>query len=47
MAENTATPLWLDIKTEYIDENFEKVLQYLYQGAKRLGSCSVADIVGQ
>lgn len=38
MAENTATPLWLDIKTEYIDENFEKVLQYLYQGAKRPAS---------
>jgi hypothetical protein len=34
MAENTAMPLWLDIKTEYIDENFEKVVQYLHQGAK-------------
>ena len=34
MAENSAMPLWLDIKTEYIDENFEKVVQYLYQGAK-------------
>ena len=25
-------PLWLDIKTEYIDENFEKVLDYLHKG---------------
>lgn len=24
-------PLWLDIKTEYIDENFEKVLEYLFK----------------
>lgn len=28
-------PLWLDIKTEYIDENFEKVLEYLKSGSKR------------
>lgn len=27
-------PLWLDIKTEYIDENFEKVLEYLKSGNK-------------
>lgn len=27
-------PLWLDIKTEYIDENFEKVLEYLKGGNK-------------
>lgn len=27
-------PLWLDIKTEYIDENFEKVLKYLKGGNK-------------
>lgn len=27
------TPLWLDIKTEYIDENFEKVLNYLQKGS--------------
>ena len=38
MAENSAMPLWLDIKTEYIDENFEKVVQYLYQGAKHPAS---------
>lgn len=25
-------PLWLDIKTEYIDENFEKVLEFLKNG---------------
>lgn len=32
--ENTtnAIPLWLDIKTEYIDVNFEKVLDYIYKG---------------
>lgn len=30
MAEtNNTTPLWLDIKKEYIDTNFEKVLAYL------------------
>ena len=35
MADNTSsTPLWLDIKTEYIDENFEKVLDYLYKGSR-------------
>jgi len=28
-------PLWLDIKTEYIDQNFEKVLGYLKNGIKR------------
>ncbi len=27
-------PLWLDIKTEYIDENFEKVLEFLKNGNK-------------
>lgn len=27
-------PIWLDIKTEYIDENFEKVLDYLANGIK-------------
>lgn len=27
--EKTTTPLWLDIKKEYIDANFEKVLGYL------------------
>lgn len=27
-------PIWLDIKTEYIDENFEKVLNYLANGNK-------------
>jgi len=27
------TPLWLEIKTEYIDENFDKVLDYLYKGS--------------
>lgn len=28
--KNPGIPLWLDIKTEYIDENFERVLQYLH-----------------
>jgi len=33
-----ATPLWLDIKPEYIDENFEKVLEYLRTTSLRPGS---------
>lgn len=32
-----ATPLWLDIKPEYIDENFEKVLEYLRNSSVRSG----------
>lgn len=33
MAEqSTMMPLWLDIKTEYIDENFENVVKYLHTG---------------
>ena len=34
MAENSAMPLWLDIKKEYIDENFEGVLTYLHKRVK-------------
>ena len=35
MSENTtAMPLWLDIKKEYIDENFESVVSYLYKRVK-------------
>lgn len=34
MATKNNVPLWLDIKTEYIDENFEKVLNYLKSGNK-------------
>ena len=34
MSENTMTPLWLDIKKEYIDENFEGVLKYLHRMVK-------------
>lgn len=34
MAENSAMPLWLDIKKEYIDENFEGVLSYLHKRVK-------------
>ena len=34
MAENSAMPLWLDIKKEYIDANFEGVLTYLYKRVK-------------
>ena len=29
MAANASTPLWLDLKKEYIDDNFEKLLGYL------------------
>ena len=32
---SNSIPLWLDIKTEYIDENFEKVIDYLKGGNKR------------
>ena len=34
MAENTAMPLWLDIKKEYIDENIDGVLSYLHKRVK-------------
>ena len=34
MPENTAMPLWLDIKKEYIDENFESVITYLHKRVK-------------
>ena len=34
MAENTAMPLWLDIKKEYIDENFGSVITYLHKRVK-------------
>ena len=34
MTENTAMPLWLDIKKEYIDANFEGVLAYLHKRVK-------------
>jgi hypothetical protein len=30
--EKTSVPLWLEIKPEYIDENIDKVLEYLYKG---------------
>ena len=40
MAENSAMPLWLDIKKEYIDENFEGVLSYLQ---KRVKNTSLQD----
>ncbi len=30
MATQSSTPLWLDLKIDYIDENFEKVFQYIY-----------------
>lgn len=35
MATEINVPLWLDIKTEYLDENFEKVLDYLKSGDKK------------
>ena len=34
MPENTAMPLWLDIKKEYIDENFGSVVTYLHKRVK-------------
>ena len=30
MATQSSTPLWLDLKIDYIDENFEKVFDYIY-----------------
>ena len=35
MSENTTTPLWLDLKIDYIDENFNKVLHYMYAYSTR------------
>jgi len=29
MATNSKTPLWLEIRKEYIDDNFEQLLVYL------------------
>jgi hypothetical protein len=34
MTGNTAMPLWLDIKKEYIDENFDNVISYLHKRVK-------------
>lgn len=31
MATNNSTPLWLDLKTDYIDENFNKVFHYIHR----------------
>ena len=31
MATQSSTPLWLDLKIDYIDENFNKVFNYLHQ----------------
>ncbi|MBQ5925084.1 MAG: hypothetical protein IIX03_00060, partial [Paludibacteraceae bacterium] len=31
MTHNTSTPLWLNLKVNYIDENFENVINYIYQ----------------
>lgn len=30
MATNSSTPLWLDLRIDYIDENFNKVLRYIH-----------------
>ena len=31
MAATTSAPFWLEIKTEYIDANLEKVIAYICQ----------------
>ena len=31
MNTNQATPIWLDTRTEYIDANFDKFVDYLYK----------------
>ena len=31
MKTQTSTPLWLDLKIDYIDENFNKFFNYIYQ----------------
>ena len=33
MADNNKTPLWLDLRKEYIDDNFEKLQSYLAECA--------------
>ena len=32
---NNKTPLWLELKTQYIDDNFEKLLEYLKDNADK------------
>ncbi len=34
MTPSSSTPLWLDLRTEYIDDNFEKVVEYLRNADK-------------
>jgi len=36
--DNNSTPLWLDLKKEYIDDNFEKLLPYLREAGKNKDS---------
>lgn len=38
MATNPSTPFWLEIKTEYIDANLEKVLAYLSKESSEPGT---------
>lgn len=35
MAETNQTPLWLDLKKEYIDDNFNKLQAYLREYAEK------------
>ena len=30
----TSTPLWLDLRTEYIDDNFDNLVEYLRKADK-------------
>ena len=40
MANNPSTPFWLEIKTEYIDANLEKVIAYLSRESSEPGTDS-------
>lgn len=40
---NNATPLWLEIRTEYIDANLEKVITYLSRGKALSGNDAFYD----
>ena len=35
MATTDKTPLWLDLKKEYIDDNFNKLQTYLHDSAEK------------
>ena len=36
MSTKNETPLWLELRKEYIDDNFEKLLPYLRESSSKL-----------